>query len=92
MKAKDIKEFELGSHCFGEILNANGVAYEDIGNEEIMELIVDMFENDVNASHLIREAFKNSLEHLQYECKESDSDSCGQCGDYNHYNKYVAKD
>ena len=50
-----------------------------------------MFENDINASSLIREAFKNCLEHLQYDCVERSSDSCEQCGNWNDYGKYVAE-
>ncbi len=91
MKAKDVKEFELGEHCFGEILRVNGTDYDDLTKEEILELITDMFENDINASSLIREAFKNSLEHLQYDCIESSSDSCDQCGNWKNYGKYVAE-
>lgn len=89
MKAKDIKEFELGEHCFGEILKVNGTDYEDLTKEEILEFINDMFENDINSSNLIRETFKNSLEYLQYDCVESDNSSCDQCGNYNHYGKYI---
>ena len=91
MKAKDVKEFELGEHCFGEILRVNGTDYEDLTKDEIVELIIDMFENDINAESLIREVFKNSLEHLQYDCIESSSDSCGKCGNWNNYGKYVAE-
>lgn len=91
MKAKDIKEFELGEHCFGPILTVNGIDYEDLTKEEVLEFISDMFENDINASSLIREAFKNSLEHLQYECIENDSDTCEQCGNWNYHSKYVSE-
>lgn len=96
MKANQIKDFELGESCFGEILRVNGTDYEDLTKEEILELITDMFENDINASSLIREVFKNSLEHLEYDCIESDtgkflSSSCEQCGNWNSYSKYVKK-
>lgn len=89
MKAKDVKDFELGESCFGEILRVNGADYEDLTKEEILELITDMFENDINASSLIRESFKNSLEHLEYDCIESSNSSCDQCGNWNSYSKYV---
>lgn len=36
MKAKDIKEFELGEHCFGETLRVNETDYEDLTKEEIL--------------------------------------------------------
>lgn len=89
MKAKDVKEFEIGEHCFGEILRVNGTNYEDLTKEEILELITDMFENDINSSSLIRDAFKNSLEYLPFDCVDSSSDSCEQCGNWNHYGKFI---
>ena len=89
MKAKDIKEFELGKHCFGEILRVNGIDYNDLSKDDVIEFIMDMFENDINACNLIRDTFKNSLEYLQYDCIESRSSSCDQCGDWNDYAKYV---
>ena len=89
MKAKEVKEYEIGKHCFGEILRVNGTDYEDLEKDEILELIIDMFNNDINASSLIREAFISSLEHLQYDCVESDNHVCDQCGDWNDYSKYV---
>ena len=88
MKAKDIKYFELGEHCYGKIIRVNGIDYEDLDKEQVIELITDMFENDINASSLIMEAFVNSLEHLQYDEVESDSDICEQCENYNTYAKY----
>lgn len=88
MKAKDIKDFELGEHCFGEILSVNGTDYDDLKKQDILEFITDMFDNDINSSSLIRDTFKNCLEHLQYDCIESSSSSCDQCGNYNNYAKY----
>lgn len=92
MKAKDIKEFELGEHCYGEILSVNGVDYEDLTKDDVLEFITDMFENDINASNLIRETFKNSLEYLQFNCIENDSNFCEQCGNYNGCSKYIVED
>ena len=91
MEVKDIKEFELGEHCFGDILRVNGVDYDDLKKDDVIEFILDMFKNDINADSLIEETFKNALEHLQYDCIESDNDSCEQCGNWNHYSKYVAE-
>ena len=92
MKAKDVKEYELGEHCFGETLTVNGTNYDDLTKEEILELITDIFENHINASNFIRETFKNSLEFLQYDCVENNSSSCDQCGNWNYYVKYVQGD
>jgi hypothetical protein len=30
MKAKDIKDFELGEHCLGETIKVNGKDYEQL--------------------------------------------------------------
>ena len=92
MKIKDIKEYELGKHCFGEILTINGKDYVDISKEDAIEFILDMFENDLNSEILIMETFKNALEYLQGERVENNSSSCDQCGDWNYYSKYVVND
>lgn len=92
MKIKDIKEYELGKHCFGDILTVNGKDYEDISKEDAIEFILDMFENDLNSEILIMETFKNALEYLQAEMVENDSSSCDQCGDWNYYSKYVVNE
>lgn len=92
MKIKDIKEYELGKHCFGEILTINGKDYVDISKEDAIEFILDMFENDLNSEILIMETFKNALEYLQGEIVENNSSSCDQCGDWNYYSKYVVND
>ena len=42
MKVEDIKEFETGEHCFGEILLVNGVDYEDIPVQDVKSFILDM--------------------------------------------------
>lgn len=91
MKAKDIKEFELGQHCYGEILRINGINYNDLSKEDVLELIIDMFENNINASNLIKDTFKNALEYLQYDCIENNSSSCEQCGNWNNYIKCVVQ-
>lgn len=88
MKAKDIKDFEIGEHCFGQILNVNGKDYNDLKKEDILEFIDDRFKNDINASILIRETFQNLLENLQYDLTESSNDTCEQCGNWNSYGKY----
>lgn len=89
MKIKDIKEFELGKHCFGKILKVNGIDYEDITKTEMIEFIIDMFNNDINSSQLIEETFINCLQHLQYDCTETEESTCDQCGSYNYSNKYM---
>ena len=89
MKAKDIKEFELGEHCFGEILTVNGKEYEEVSKKEVLEFILDMFENDINSSSILRDTFKLCIEHLQYDMIDHSSSSCDQCGNYNSYAKYV---
>ena len=86
MKAKHVKEFELGEHCFGEILRVNGTDYDDLTKKEIIELITDMLEN---SSSLMKEVFKNSLEYLEYDCVETREDSCDQCGSWNNYGRYT---
>jgi len=91
MKAKDIKNFEIGEHCFGPILEVNGKDYNDLSEEEVMEFIVDMFKNNLNAEHLIRDAFQRALEYLDYDDVKYESDNCEQCGNHNSYSKYIIK-
>lgn len=88
MEAKDIKEFELGEHCFDQILRVNGIDYDELSNEEVIEFINDILLNNINSNSLVKEVFKICLEHLQYDCVENDSSVCEQCGNYNNYGKY----
>jgi hypothetical protein len=88
MKTKDITEFETGHHCFGDILTVNGREYDDLSKEEVLEFILDMFENDINSANLIKDTFKNALEYLPFTCKDQNSYRCDQCGDYNDYIKW----
>lgn len=92
MKLVDIKEYELGEHCFGETLSVNGKDYDDLTKEEVMEFINDMCDQktNINASILVRDLFKVALGHLQFDITDSHSDSCEQCGNWNHYAKYVS--
>jgi len=89
MKETDINEYEIGEHCFGPILRVNGNDYEDLSKEDIVEFINDMFTNNLNSNHLIMETLKLTLQYLEFDCTESDSDSCEQCGNYNNYSKFV---
>lgn len=88
MKQGDIKEFELGNHCYGDILNVNGTDYDDLKKEDVIEFITDMLLNDINSESIMKEALKVCLENLQFDCTENDHGSCEQCGSYNQYNKY----
>ncbi|MHB8762583.1 MAG: hypothetical protein ACYC6J_09440 [Coriobacteriia bacterium] len=89
MKAKDIEVIELGKHCFGQIFTVNDKDYNDYTKEEIIEFIIDMFNNDINSSIFLKETFESGLRYLQYDCVEDDSSTCDQCGDYNEYSKFV---
>lgn len=89
MKATDVKEFELGEHCFGEILRVNSIDITDIKKEDIVELLNDLFENDINSENLLRECLKIALDYFPTDVIEEDHDSCEQCGNYNHYAKYL---
>jgi len=89
MKEKDINEYILGEHCFGQILTVNGLDYEDIPKEHILELINDMLINNCNSNLLLRETLKNCLEYLEFERLESDRSSCDQCGNWNYREKYI---
>lgn len=88
MKVNEIKEFETGEHCFGEILTVNGVDYEDISKEDQKEFILEMLEKDINSSHLLKEIFKTCLDYLQADLEDSNSNYCDQCGNYNSYEKW----
>jgi hypothetical protein len=84
----EVKEYEGGNHCFGEILRINGQEYEDIDPDVLKDFIFDMLEENTNKEHLLRELVKTSLEYLELDVVESDSSTCDQCGDYNFYTKY----
>jgi hypothetical protein len=87
-----IKEYETGKHCFGPILTVNRIEYNDLKQEDVIEFINYMFKNNLNSGLLIRNCFETSLEYLHSEMVDSSSDSCGQCGNYNTYAKYVVDD
>lgn len=89
MKASDINEFELGNHCYGEIIRINDKDIEEIPKEEIIEYINDMLTSDINSNSLMIELLKTTLEYMQFDVVESDSSSCEQCGGYNDYTKYI---
>lgn len=89
MKIKEIKEFETGEHCFGKILRVNGKDYEDFDKSDILNFINQMFKEDINSEFIIREAFENCLDHLQFYLKEKNDSTCDQCGNWNSYSKYT---
>lgn len=90
MKINDLKNYEIGSHCFGEILNLNEKTLKQYNKSEIKELINDIIDNNEN-DNLINEILPICLEHLNFELEEEDQYECDQCGDHNHYEKYVKK-
>lgn len=92
MKPKDIKEYEEGSHCFGDICVVNGVDFEDISQEDALEFIVDMCTNDISSRQITKQLFKTCLENLQYDMVDSTSSSCEQCGDWNSWSKWKKYD
>ena len=88
----NIKEFEKGESCFGPILSVDGVDYQDLKREDVVEFINYMFKENINNGLLIRECFETCLDYLQAEQVESSSSSCEQCGNWNHYAKYIVDD
>lgn len=87
-----IKEFEKGESCFGPILTVDGVDYQDLKQEDVVEFINYMFRENINNGLLIRECFETCLDYLEAEQVESSSDSCNQCGNHNYYAKYIVDD
>ena len=83
MTPQDIKEFETGRHCFGEILTVNGTEYEDLDKQGVLSFINTCLTTDINSEHLTREVFKMCLDYLQHNCVDSHSSKCDQCGDWN---------
>lgn len=83
-----IKEFEIGKHCFGEILKVNGIDYEDLNKEDVLSVMNEMFKNNLNKENLLKDCFKLCLEYLEADTVDYSQDKCDQCGNYNHYNKY----
>lgn len=90
MKEKDIKEFEIGEHCFGPILTVNGEDYADLKKEDVLEFIRDIMENNINNESFIRETFEAALLYVHYtESEGGEWDMCEQCGSPNFCTKYV---
>ena len=58
-----IKEYKIGEHCFGPILEVNGKDYEDLDKKEVRKFINHMMENDINSELLMREIFSTCLEY-----------------------------
>lgn len=85
-----IKEYGIGEHCFGPILQVNGQDYEDLDQGEVIEFINDRMENDINSHSLIRQFFILCLEHLQFEYdgEQSYRSTCDQCGNWNSYERW----
>ena len=88
MKESDVKEYETGNHCYGDILRVNGEDYKDIDKQEKIELLLDMFENNHNSELLLRELFSFALGYIDILLVEDTNDKCDQCGDWNTYSKY----
>ena len=89
MKIEEVKEYETGEHCFGTILSVNGTDYEDLDVEGAIDFINDVMRRGYNKNSFIKETFEAALSYLEFDCVESDSSSCDQCGNWNHYNKWV---
>lgn len=87
MKLKDLQEFEIGNHCFGDILNLNGKNSNDLDENELKELIIDII-NQSKESYFLEEVLTFVLNSLEWECVENDDDICEQCGNYNFYSRY----
>jgi hypothetical protein len=92
MKISDIKEYETGEHCFGDILRVNGVDYDDLSIKDTMGIIHDVMENNINSSSYIKEIFKIALEYAQLDFISGHTDDCDQCGNWNSYSKYGIED
>jgi hypothetical protein len=92
MKATDIKEYEIGNHCYGDIMRINGKDYEDLSREEVLELIHDMLTNDINSGAMVREVLGTALSYLPFDMTESDHTTCDQCGNWNQYSHYTNPD
>lgn len=85
-----IKEYRIGEHCYGPILEVNGKDYEELDKKEVRKFINHMMENDINSELLTREIFSMCLEYLQldYDSENSSSFTCGQCGHLNYLDRY----
>lgn len=88
MKLKDIKTFETGNSCFGDILRINEIDYIDIDNQSILNLINQILTTDVNKDIIIKEVLQLCLDNLQFDLIEHSQDYCEQCGNYNYYDKF----
>lgn len=89
MKPEEIKDYEIGNHCFGPILRVNGEDYEDLDKQSVMDFILYMLQEDINSESLKMEVFEKALDYLQFDVDEHHYDSCDQCGNPNDYYKFV---
>lgn len=87
MDIKDINDIEIGESCFGEILRLNGIDYEDINQEDVLNMINYLFKNNLNKHILIKECFKISIDYISTDVVNSNQDKCDQCGNWNTYTK-----
>jgi hypothetical protein len=89
MKAQNIKDHEIENHCFGLSIRINGYDIEHIPKDELIEFVVDMLENDINAYNLRREVVSLMLENLQYPEKMHHSHGdCDQCGVHHYIQRF----
>lgn len=90
MKAKDIKSFGEGEHCFGQILEINDEDVYKMDVSELKELINDMMNNDINSESLIIGLTEVALQYLQFNTtEERENEICEQCGGWNFYTKWT---
>ena len=89
MKAKDIKEYIIENHCMGNDLTIDGVDYNDLSTDDVMEFINDMLTNDTDADTMRKEVMTDLLHNLQFHQSVSEEYWCDQCCHYGGEFKYI---
>lgn len=78
----DIHKIKIGNNCFGNILEVNGLNYDDLDHEEVLNYVVEHLKKDYI---LLLETFKSVLEKIDIKVESSHSSYCAQCGENSYY-------
>jgi len=73
----EIKSITYGSTCFGNLMRVNGVDYEDMSEQEQIDIIMLATKEDYGRSTLFMEALK--ILSSEYDGEYS-THYCSQCG------------
>jgi hypothetical protein len=90
MKEKDVRNWEYHEGCFGSNTYINDDLITNYDDEELTELLLDVFKHNQNGHLILLTCIEETLKHLQYELiEDKDLGTCDQCGTHGFYYKYT---